>query len=268
MDIYQKTLNISLCQDGCKFLSYNSETKKAECDCPIQTNEIEIDLSEIKFDSNKMVADFYETIKNSNFRVLKCFKLVYNIRVFLKNYGSMIMTFLYLLFFTLMIFSKLKSSPIINQYIQNIIRNKFSSNENSSCHKLDNLKKNNKVKIRKERKDLKKRIKRGSKNENKKNKKTKNGKKRYKRNSVIDNNHNYKLEDILQNEDKKENNVIKNIKQAPNKRKINEKNLGLKNRIDKGSIDKNSYPFLSNSVRGILNENNFSSFILVILMLI
>ena len=258
MDIYQKTLNISLCQDGCKFLSYNSETKKAECDCPIQTNEIEIDLSEIKFDSNKMVADFYETIKNSNFRVLKCFKLVYNIRVFLKNYGSMIMTFLYLLFFTLMIISKLKSSTKINQYIQNIIRNKFSSNENSSCQKLDNLKKNNKVKIRKDRKDLNKSIKRGSKNENKKNKKTKNGKKRYKRNSVIDNNHNYKLEDILQNEDKEENNVIKNIKQAPNKRKINEKNLGLKNRIDKGSIDKNSYPFLSNSVNRILNENNQS----------
>ena len=256
MDMYQKTLNISLCQVGCKFLSYNSETKKAECDCPIQTNEIEIDLSEIKFDSNKMVADFYETLKNSNFRVLKCYKLLYNLKVFLKNYGCMIMTVLFLLFFTLMIISKFKNSTKIKQYIKNILRNKSLSNNNDSYKKLNNSKKDNKIKKRKANKNIKESIKKDSKKENKigKNKITKKGKKRYKSHSVIDNKLNFKLEDVPKNKVRKGSKIINNLKHAPIKRKKNTRNLNknkisLKNGPDKGS-------FLSNSVQRILKGNN------------
>ena len=255
MDIYRKTLNISLCQVGCKFLSYNSKTKKAECDCPIQTNEINIDLSEIKFDSNKMVDEFYETLKNSNFKVLKCYRLVYNIKVFLKNYGCMIMTVLFLFFLILMIIAKLKSSIKINQYIQNIIKNKILSNENDSYKKLNNIKKN-KIKNRKNKKELKKSIKKVSKKENKiwkKNKKKKTG--IYQNPSVIDSNLNFKSEDISQNKDNKKTNIIKNLYQAPGKRKRNNKNLE-KSKIDlKNKRDKTSISFLTSSVQKNLNKN-------------
>ena len=247
MDIYQKTLNISLCQDGCKFLSYNSETKKAECDCPIQTNEIEIDLSEIKFNSNKMVADFYETLKNSNFRVLKCYKLLYNFRVFLKNYGCMIMTVLFLIFLILMIISKFKNSTKINQYIQNIIKDKALSKYNDSYKILNNSKKDNKIKKIKPKKKLKKSIKKDSEKENKieKNKVTKKRKNSSKSHSV------------RKNIDKKENKIINNLKHAPNKRKKNTRNLDknkirLKNNRDKGS-------FINSSVHRNLNENKRNS---------
>ena len=49
MDIYEKTVNISLCQEGCIFLSYNSKTKKKECDCPIQVEDIKTNTSELEY---------------------------------------------------------------------------------------------------------------------------------------------------------------------------------------------------------------------------
>ena len=64
MDIYQLTVNISLCQDGCQFKSYNLETKKAECECPVQTEETKLDLSNLEFNKNEMLDEFYETLQN------------------------------------------------------------------------------------------------------------------------------------------------------------------------------------------------------------
>ena len=74
MDIYQSTINISLCQEGCQFQSYEINSKKAKCQCSIKSdfNSInKLDLSDIKFDSNEMVEEFKKVLYNSNFRVLK-----------------------------------------------------------------------------------------------------------------------------------------------------------------------------------------------------
>ena len=94
MDIYQKTVNISLCQEGCELEEYNSETKKAKCNCPTQNHEINTNTSQLKFNRNEMINEFYEILKNSNFKVLKCYKLPFNIKIFIKNIGSIIMTIL------------------------------------------------------------------------------------------------------------------------------------------------------------------------------
>ena len=134
MDIYRSTVNISLCQKECTFKSYNSETKKAECDCAIQTKEINTNISKLTFSPNEMLDNFYETIKNSNFRVLKCYELVFNIKIFGQNIGSIIMTIILIIFNILMIIYILKSSKKINVYIQNIIKYKFMNNNSNSCN--------------------------------------------------------------------------------------------------------------------------------------
>ena len=141
MDIYQSTVNISLCQEGCTFKSYNSDTKKAECNCPIQTEEINTNISEFKFDKNEMIEMFYGTLKNSNFRVLNCYKLVLNIKIFAKNLGGIVMTILFSIFIILMLIYILRSSKKINLYIQNIIKYKYINNE------IDNSSSKNKIKI-------------------------------------------------------------------------------------------------------------------------
>ena len=138
MDIYQLTINISLCQEGCNFNYYNSETKKAECDCPIQTEETNTNLSNIHFNKNEVVKGFYETLKNSNFRVLICYELVINFQVFLKNIGSIVMTILFLLFLLLMIIYIFVSSKEVNLYIQSIIKKKYLNKENEKSSNSSN----------------------------------------------------------------------------------------------------------------------------------
>ena len=135
MDIYQLTVNIPLCQKDCIFKSYNLETKKMECDCPIQDKKINTELSSLEFNSNKMLKEFYKTLQNSNFRVLICYKLVYNIRVFKKNIGSIIMTILQILFLFLMVYSFSKNAEKIKSYIKLILMNKKSQNNKDKSNK-------------------------------------------------------------------------------------------------------------------------------------
>ena len=145
MDIYQLTINISLCQDGCQFKSYNLETKKAECECPVQTEETKLDISNLEFNKNEMLDEFYETLQNSNFRVLICYKLVYNLKVFIKNIGSIIMTILFALFLTLMIVYIFISSKKVNLYIQSIIKKKYLENDNKNKQNENENENKNKV---------------------------------------------------------------------------------------------------------------------------
>jgi hypothetical protein len=138
MDIYRTTLNISLCQEGCDFQSYNIETKKAKCDCYSKKNNLNIeDLSDIKFDKNQMVDDFYQTIQNSNFRVLKCYKLAFNIKIFIKNIGSIGMSVLLVLFNILIIIHLTLGSTKIHSFIQIIIKSKYLENSNKNTNKSD-----------------------------------------------------------------------------------------------------------------------------------
>ena len=199
MDIYQTTLNISLCQEGCKFLSYDSETKKAECNCPIQTKEMDLELSNLHFEKNEMLDEFYETLKNSNFRVLKCYELIYNFQVFKNNIGCIIMSLLLFLFNILAIIYLVKNTKKINYFIQSILKKKFVDNENSksflsnrglnlSCYngsidkeekknKIINISKNNKKENKKEnRKENKNENKKDNKKDSKKEKKKENKK--------------------------------------------------------------------------------------------
>ena len=209
MDIYRTTLNISLCQEGCDFKSYSVETKKATCDCYSQKKDLSIeDLSDIKFDKNQMIEDFYQTIQNSNFRVLKCYKLAFDIKIFMKNIGSIGMSVLLALFIILIIVHLTMGAKIINSFIQIIIKNKYLENKNSNIlDKPTKSKGNNKTKDNKK-KDL----------ENESKNKAKNKKKRRNRFSVVYNK-NIGLEKLKARAKRKQASVIIRDKSVPPKRK-------------------------------------------------
>ena len=262
MDIYKLTLNISLCQEGCNFLSYNSETKKAECDCPIQTNEINLDISDLIFDKNEMLDEFYETLKNSNFKVLKCYQLIYNAQVFIHNIGSIIMSVLLVLFFILMIIYFFKNKKKINSFIQSIIKNKYKHNENnefnySNSNKNFNLDYNNNLKeikielkenhIKKE--SSKKKIKK-NKNKNKKKKQSQNASMPIK----TQENNIYSINSRLRENEKNNSNKLNSF--PPKKKIIKE----YKQKNKKVQIIANNFPskikYNTNALSSISPSNN------------
>ena len=240
MDIYQKTVNISLCQEQCEFEEYNSKTKKAKCNCPAQSHEINTNTSELEFNKNEMINEFYEILKNSNFKVLKCYKLPFNIKIFIKNIGSIIMTILLVIFLILIIYYVTKSSRDISIYIKRILKNKELEKKTGKLENFNDKKSKNKIKNRKSHyfNNLKFQ-----------NLNNSNG-------VLLNNNKSKNLEKKIPKKEKAKKKVKINIK----KNQSNDKNCGIKidykntppRRVNKINLDN----FLDSDNKSMINRNN------------
>ena len=78
-DIYQ---NVSFCEEGCDYNGFDEVTLLVKCDCPIKRTEITGEPSKPGFESYLLSAFF-----DSNFGVVKCYKLVFGIKGKLNNGG-------------------------------------------------------------------------------------------------------------------------------------------------------------------------------------
>ena len=125
--IYMKNGNKMLCQLECVLKAYNSENKKAICQCSAQIDGEEPDLSEDKmiFTKNVIAEGFLKTIKNSNFLVLKCYKLVFDANNIGKNIGMIIMTIILLISIMFIIFHYIQDQKKIEEFIESIIKIKY-----------------------------------------------------------------------------------------------------------------------------------------------
>ena len=136
-EIYNNNLkNNTLCQDDCTFVSYNSTTKKAKCDCSVQTEEIITDFNVVNV-KNLIKDSLINSLKNSNFLILKCYKLVFSLKGQIRNIGSYIMIILFLANFILFIIYFILGRKRTHIMIQEII---FYKKENQNI----NMQKGNK----------------------------------------------------------------------------------------------------------------------------
>ena len=151
--IYDNNADISMCQDGCNLQSYNSTTRKAKCDCSVQKKETITDITKLSFDKKDLADSFFNALKNSNFLVLKCYKLVFSKKGQTNNYGSYAMSGITFIFIILMFVYIFYDNKKIEQYIQAILRIKLNINLNhkkkSNIKSFNNndSKKNNQSKI-------------------------------------------------------------------------------------------------------------------------
>ena len=176
-EIYSTSGNITICQSGCKFESYDKSTKKAKCNCDIQLESIKTDMDKIDFAKEEIANSFLMTLKNSNFLVLKCFKLAFNFKNTFKNKGRTTMSLIFILFIISIIFYIFKDRNTIVKYINIILTNKIHYEEypvNSESGKLSNSNSNkSKDKSSKKLKKNKKEIKDINENEDENSKKKK-----------------------------------------------------------------------------------------------
>ena len=99
-EMYNISENITICQRGCIFKSYNKTTKKAKCDCPILNKSTETNVTYINVNKDNIGNNVLSTLINSNFLVLKCYILF--LSKFFKNEGRIIMLLIFLFFFILL----------------------------------------------------------------------------------------------------------------------------------------------------------------------
>ena len=237
-DIYYTSGKKVMCQNGCKFESYNKTTQKAKCNCNAQIQSTQKNITKIDFSKGNIAENFLIPLKNSNFKVLKCYKLVINFDDFLENIGRIIMTIIYFLFLICLLVYIIFDRKKINIFINTIMKYKLNlndnkKNDNEKTNKISEKLKNSKNKNENKNKDKNKLInKKKDKSENKSSKKKES------------------------NDNMKQNNKNKNKDKNTNKDKYNNKdNKKSKNKKDKKAPPKRiklkTNDSISSSIRNI-----------------
>ena len=110
--------NLSICESNCTFNKYNSESKKAICECHTKTK---IDsISDIINNDNIISSNFNKDNSTTNFGTMKCMNTLFSKEGLLSNIGSYLFIF-NLSFFTisLIIYLKCGNQIIVNMLKQN-----------------------------------------------------------------------------------------------------------------------------------------------------
>ena len=143
-DIYTESQNLSICQTGCILQAYNKTSKKAKCNCSVEEDTSELtDLNIDNFFSKEEIKkNFFKTLKNSNFLVLKCYKSLFSSKI-LNNYGEILMSVIFVIFSISAIAFAITGQKTISSFISSIIRNIMNNQKNN----INKTNKNNKYKI-------------------------------------------------------------------------------------------------------------------------
>ena len=167
-EIFSNNGNLSLCQSGCDLEFYNSTSKKAKCKCFPQIEETKPILSSSldKFNIKKLSDNFMNTLKNSNFLVLKCYKLAIDLKTIRINIGRIFMTIILVLSLFMLFVFCITCNNKIDNYLKSILQYRINYINNNYNTKLNNKKNNN---IKEKRNENKKNNKLNKNNQNTKN---------------------------------------------------------------------------------------------------
>ena len=132
--------NDTLCQANCQYSSYSSNSKYLKCECNIVSSDIDTAQPE-KFTGETIYKTFYDVLKNSNFGVLKCYKLVFNLDFLKKNYGSIIAIIYFAFYIIFVIIYIFKGISPFKMSISNLITNNIYNKEsNGNVYIINNIK--------------------------------------------------------------------------------------------------------------------------------
>ena len=132
--------NDTTCQSNCEYSEYSTDTQYLKCQCNVEDENIDVKEPE-KFTGKTIFTSFYSVLKYSNYKVLKCFKLVFNSTGISKNYGSIITIILFLLYIPCFVFYIIKGiAPIKIDAIKTYFKQEKENNNNSNNNSKNNIK--------------------------------------------------------------------------------------------------------------------------------
>ena len=154
-EYYYSSLNTIVCPDGCGTSSYSLDTRYLKCDCPVDEDDITLDIKHMS--GENVEQSFKSTLKNSNWKVMICYNLVFDKDVFAHNAGSilcLIFFIIYVGFFVYYIFEGI--TPLQDKIAQIMSDEEEEKNkEEEAKSKGKNGKKNDKKEENEENKDKK-----------------------------------------------------------------------------------------------------------------
>ena len=116
-----------VCQNNCQYSSYSLDTKYMKCECGKNRTRVTLDLKHLS--KSNILQSFLSTFKSTNYKVMKCYNLVFNLKIFLKNFGSIITLLFFIIYIIFMIHYCRKDIHPLKVHISKILFN-YSMNEN------------------------------------------------------------------------------------------------------------------------------------------
>ena len=86
--VYSTLTNETNCYDNCKYISYSLDNKYMRCECPVNETYTTLDVKHIS--GNNIASSFLGMFKSTNYKVMICYNLVFNFKIFYHNYGSIL----------------------------------------------------------------------------------------------------------------------------------------------------------------------------------
>ena len=105
--IYTSLVNATVCPSECDFSEFIVDKKYIKCECDTNTTGIEtLDLEHL---SGKNIGNsFISTLQTTNWKVMRCYNLVFNFKIFCHNYGSILILILFVVYLLFMIYFSIK----------------------------------------------------------------------------------------------------------------------------------------------------------------
>ena len=118
--------NYTTCQSNCQYSSFNPEYQFLKCECTVIVDDIDIN----NFDrfTEKIYKNFYDILKNSNYKILKCYNLVFNPNYLKKNIGNFVVIGLFAGFLSFLGIYVVKGISPITKEIMNTMKIKINDN--------------------------------------------------------------------------------------------------------------------------------------------
>ena len=90
--------NLIVCEEDCYFSKYDYSNGKAICSCKVKTNST-AKVMGVDINKDKLYESFTNIKNIANINVLKCYKLIFRLDAYKKNYANLVLIFIILLFF-------------------------------------------------------------------------------------------------------------------------------------------------------------------------
>ena len=127
--------NMALCEKDCQYNKYNTETKKAECDCHIKK---EISFSKDAVDQNELVGKITDNEKKiTNLQVTQCVNVFSSNEQIKSNSGFFTLLLILVIFLIVFIIFCVKGKKMLENKIDDIIYTNFEKNQDLNKRKSD-----------------------------------------------------------------------------------------------------------------------------------
>ena len=123
-----------VCQNNCEYSSYSMNTKYIKCECGKNAKRVALDLKHLNKDNTML--SFLSTFKSTNYKVMRCYNLVFNFKIFVKNYGSIITLIFFIVYIIYMIFYSFKEVNPLKVEISKILFNEAKKEEMANYNKF------------------------------------------------------------------------------------------------------------------------------------